>query len=145
MQYLNTYMLDGANHQARAVLAFLQRSDGIEVSWDDKYHDYRAKPKVARWENCREQGYIVSMNSRNYNKQLNVAFFEHRNSDSICAIRWEQSSMNSITIETAKFGDAYKDKYDTSFSVEYGKALEMARWIEGQLVEFWIETEKENK
>tara|TARA_R110000868_G_scaffold55232_1_gene171842 strand:+ start:3674 stop:4099 length:426 start_codon:yes stop_codon:yes gene_type:complete len=131
-------MQDGANYQARAVLAFLQalchfveESDFKKVIGNSLY--------VARWENCREQGYVVSLTVRGEPfKQLNIAFFEHRNSDSICAVRWEQSLMNSPTIDTAKFGDVYKDKYDTSHAVSYGNAYEMAEWIANDLdAYFW--------
>jgi len=56
---LKTYLDDGANYQAKAVLAYLQKYEGIEDSWDEAFYRYRAQPLVARWENCREQGYIV--------------------------------------------------------------------------------------
>lgn len=107
----------------------------IEDSWSDDRREYLAKPTVARWENCREQGYIVSLATNV--RQLNIAFFEHRNSDSICAVMWEQSSMNSITIENARFGDVYKDKFDVSHKVGYGRVLEMANWINEQFCVFW--------
>jgi hypothetical protein len=139
MTNLNYYLQDGACAQARGVLAFLSGLN-IEESWSDEKKKYCADIKVARWENCREQGYIVSMHSENYQRQLNIAFFEHRNSDSICAIKWEQRSMNTITIDTAVFGDVYKDKYDTSFSVGYGEVVKMADWISEQLSKFWFET-----
>lgn len=137
---LYQYLQDGADPQAKAVLAFLSSGDGIEASWDDEQKRYLAEPKVARWENCREQGYIISLNSRNWDQQINIAFFEHRNSDQIHAIKWEQKSINPITIETAEFGDIYKNKYDTSFSVDYGCITEMADWIKKQLTYFWLET-----
>lgn len=146
MTNLKEYLQDGANYQAKAVLAFLQRMS-IEESWNDERKEYDAEPKVARWENCREQGYIVSLRSKNRGQQLNIAFFEHRNSDSICAIKWEQISMNSITIDTAQFnGQCYNSKWDVSKSVSYGQAKELADWIEAELTEFWIETaSKESK
>ena len=55
----------------------------------------------------------------------------------IGSVKWEQTSINTITIDTAVFGDVYKDKYDTSHSVGYGKAYEMAEWIAEQLTKFW--------
>lgn len=138
---LNSYNNDGANHQARAVLAFLQGSDSlVDESYNKDLHKYEAEPTVARWENCREQGYVISMRTKDYKKQLNIAFFEHRNSDSICAVKWEQITMNSPTIDTAKFGKkVYKDKYDVSHSVGYGKVAEMAEWIEKEFQKFWAE------
>ncbi len=80
---VNDYMLDGADYQARAVLAFLQSNDNlIEDSWNTERGKYEANINIGRWENCREQGYVLSMMSQN-RRQINIAFFEHRNSDSI--------------------------------------------------------------
>lgn len=141
MTSLNNYNNDGANYQAKAVLAFIQGSDCIiEESWSKERSAYLAEPRVARWENCREQGYVISLRTADYKKQLNIAFFEHRNSDSICAIKWEQATINSPTIETADFGGTvYKDKYDTSHDEGYGKAKEMAEWIVNEFQKFWTE------
>ena len=144
MTKLNSYLDDGANYQARGVLSFLQAYEGIEESWNKKMREYEANIKVARWENCREQGYIISLNSRDYKRQINIIFFEHRNLDSIHAVEWEQKSLNSITIDTAKFNNIYQDKYQTSFSVGYGKVVEMSDWIWETLVKFWVETTKKN-
>lgn len=130
---------EGAQAQANAVRAYLTMNDGIEKSWDIERKDYAAKPTIARWENCREQGYVISMRSRNYNKQINIAFFEHRNSDSIHAIKWEQLTLNSPTIDTAQFdGKVYKDKYDTSHSVGFRQAADMAEWIMDELTAWWV-------
>ena len=136
MTNLKNYLDDGANYQARAVLMFLQLYSDIELSWNNERKCYDAEIKVARWENCREQGYVVSLTNRE-RKQLNIAFFEHRNSDSICAIKWEQSSMNSLTIDNAKFNDVYKDKWDVSHTVSYGEVKEMAEWIGEELEKHW--------
>jgi len=135
------YLQDGANHQARAVLVFMQPYIDIEKSWDEERKRYCAKIEVARWENCREQGYVLSVKSKDYSKQLNIAFFEHRNSDSIHAVKWEQCTLNSPTIDTAKFpDDVYNTKFDTSFSVGYGKIVSMSEWIQNELEEFWTLT-----
>lgn len=142
MTKLENYLSDGADHQSRAVLMFLQGICIINDSWNDERKVYEAVIKVARWENCREQGYVVSLPSRYYREQLNIAFFEHRNSDAICAIKWEQTSLNSININTAKFNDIYKDKYDVSHRVSYGDVSGMAEWIINQLKEFWVNTNK---
>jgi len=133
--FINT---TGAGSQAEAVLAYLRGHDGIESSWDGNEKDYAARPTVARWENCREQGYVVSMSSARYDKQINIAFFEHRNTDNICAIKWDQCTINAPTIDTAEFGDdVYKDKYDTSFDVNYGEAEKMASLIMTELTTWW--------
>lgn len=139
MTNLNNYLQDGANYQARATLMYLQNGADIESSWNKEHKCYDANIKVARWENCREQGYVVSLCSEKYggDEQLNIAFFEHRNCDDIHAIMWEQRSMNTLTINNANFGEVYKDKYDTSHSVGYGEAYQMAEWIIEELTEFW--------
>jgi len=143
MHELQHYLKDGAGSQARAVLMHLQGRGNIESSWDDQFKNYRAKIQVARWENCREQGYVVMLNNRKHD-QLNIAFFEHRNSDSIHAIMWMQNTINSPTIDTAKFNfgeqQVYKDKYDTSHSVSYHQYAEMGDWIFDRLTE-WYEAD----
>lgn len=139
MVTLKNYMNDGAHPSARAVLALLSWFE-IEESWDSERKEYLAEVEVNRWHNCREQGYVLSLRSKHYGRQLNIAFFEHRNSDSIHAIKWEQLTLNPPTIDTADFGDVYNTKWDTSFSVNYDEHYDMAKWIREQLTDFWIET-----
>ena len=136
---LTKYGCDGANNQARAILAALQYQigDGIEASWSDQFKCYMADIKVARWENCREQGYVVYLRDSTAQKQLNIAFFEHRNSDSICAVMWEQITTNAPNIDSAIFGDVYKDKFDVSYELDYGRYYDMACWVKEQLTAFW--------
>ncbi len=83
------YHNDGANHQAQAALAFFKYllGDGIESSWNTEYKHYDADITVARWENCREQGYVLMLTVGR--EQLIIAFFEHRNVAGLCAIKWE--------------------------------------------------------
>jgi len=127
MTTIKEYMNDGANYQAQAVLACL-RWRTIEDSW--KGHEYTANVEVARWENCREQGYVAMLKTGKDYEQLNIAWFEHRNSDQICAVKWEQNTINAPTIDTADFkGKVYKDKYDVSHLVGCDQFVEMADWI----------------
>ena len=128
MTNLFSYQKDGADRQARCVLALIQA--------EDQYmgQDEEQNIQIARWENCREQGYVVVL--RTPKGQLNIAFFEHRNSDDICAVMWEQFTINSPTIDSAKFGDIYADKWDVSHTVGYGEYQEMANWIYGELFSF---------
>lgn len=145
MTNLFHYMRDGAGAQARAVLAYLQATDGIESSWNHEKGRYDAEPKIARWENCREQGYVISLRGSDYTEGINIAFFEHRNSDSICAVVWNGTSMNSPTIETANFGEAYATKWAVDHTVGYGKAAEMAEWILEKLGSFWTSNQEKKK
>ena len=135
--WLFSYQDDGAHEQARAVLGCLP----VEL----RRHDFPTSEQyggahinIGRWENCREQGYVVYMRSSG-GDQLNIAFFEHRNSDSICAVKWKQRTINSPTIDTAEFGDVYTDKFDVSHRVGFGACQQMASWIAEQFYEFWVE------
>jgi len=128
------YMKPGP--QAKAVYAYLDGYEGVEVSWDKSFSRY-APVHIAEWHNGREEGYVIIFRNKKCD-QLNIAFFEHRNSDDICAVEWVQSTMNPPTIETAKFGDIYKSKYDVSHSVGWGCSKDMAEWIMGRLEAHWI-------
>ena len=79
--------------------------------------------------------------------QLNIAFFEHRNSDNICAVCWEQVTVNPPSIDLfneAPFPtdaaifppEVYVDKFDVSHSVSPGRPQEMAHWIQDQVDTF---------
>lgn len=130
---------DGANAQARAVLAYLSNHDGIEPSWDAERKDYLADPTVARWHNCREQGYVVMLRSRQGGHQVNIAFYEHRNTDDICAVEWEQKTVhgNPPTLDTMPDG-TMRDKWDITNCVPAGHAEAMAKWIFDRLTTFWL-------
>lgn len=132
------YLNDGASNQAKAVLAFVD--DDVKSSFNG--FDYLASLKVGRWENCREQGYVLSLNNEDYKQQLNIAFYEHRNSNDICALEWEQNTINTPTIDKLPEG-VFRDKYEYSYSVPYGEVLDMAKWINGRLNDFWSRTCKD--
>lgn len=132
---------DGANSQAQAVLAYLRGNSGIECSWDRESGQYLAEPEVDRWHNGRERGYVVHMRGHMYNNQINIAFFEHRNSNAICAVMFEAFTMNPPTLADIPEG-VYLDKSDTSYDVGYGEAAKMANWINQQLIDFWKKSVK---
>ena len=121
--------------QSNAVRAYLEQYDGVEPSWSDERKRYQ-DVLISEWHNGRELGWVVMFRNAE-NAQLNIAFYEHRNSDEICAIKWVQNTMNPPTIETAKFGDVCKDKYDVSYFTSCGQAKDMAEWIYDQLCEHW--------
>lgn len=126
MTQLNHYMQDGANHQARAVLAFVQSLA------DDLCYKHSYYLQVARWENGREQGYVIK--ATNHKRvQLNIAFFEYRNSDFIHFLKWEQKTFNSPTLQDCIDSGVYENKYDNQYSVEYGQIVDAAKWVVTQL------------
>lgn len=139
------YLQDGANYQARAVLMHLQGCGPIQSSWDDKYKRYRAEIKVARWENGREQGYVVMLQKGC--TQLNIAFYEHRNTDGLHALVWTQYTFNSPNIDTANFEfegkEVFATKYDTSFSEPAHEYAAMAERIH-EVLKTWYESDTNN-
>lgn len=142
MTYNNLFQNeDGANHQAKAVRAYLAVHDGISESWSDEHKRCMAEPTLSRWENCREQGYVICLRGQPGPKlrQINIVFYEHRNSDDICALVFEQWTINAPTIDTLPPG-VFKDKYQVSHTEPYGNAMQMADWIYEQLVDFWKAT-----
>ena len=140
----NVFKGIGGHSQALAVKAYLSRMDGIDEAWKDDAYDYTAT--ITDWYNCREHGFVITMYHRGWTakcgpNQLNIAFFEHRNTDGICAIKWVQGlSIDPPTIDTADFGDTYKDKYDISHGVNYGQAEEMAEWIIQQMTAYYLDS-----
>lgn len=126
--YIENYLQDGANYQARAILCLLQGRLSEE-----------SKVEIGRWENCREQGYVVSVRNKK-NDQLNICWYEHRNSDSVFALSWLQNTINSPTISTIP-EEAFPNKWHSNFSVGYGEVLEMATWINDQITNHIVEND----
>lgn len=119
----NKFQQDGARFQAKAVLAEIQGLIDEDVA---------NTLQISRWENCREQGYVISQRLNKFGvSQLNIAWFENRKSDHICAVRWLQNTINSPTIDSAEFGDVYKTKW--CGWREYSK---MSEWIIAQFKEY---------
>lgn len=143
MTSLNHYLDDGANAQARAVLAFvrLQIGDGIEESWDSEWKRYLADIKVSRFDNCREQGYFVYLRSRDYRKQISIAFAEYRSSDSIVVYTLDGITSNAPTLELFERNE---HGWDGRF-FNYGQIVEAAEFIAERLTEFWASTQPAEK
>jgi hypothetical protein len=127
---------DGANYQAQAVLAYVRYllGDGIESSWNDETKRYQADPRVTRFDNCREQGYAIFMRDINHDKQINIAFYEHRSSDGIEAIVSFAKTFNAPLL--SDFHGEGVEKGETKY-LNYGSAYDLAKWVVEQLTEFW--------
>lgn len=129
---------DNINWQAHGVLAAIRRLDGLECSWDTQQSRYLAEPEVNQWFNGRERGYVITLRSGDYRRKFHIAFFEHRNSDSICAVAFEQTGINPPTIhDIPKDHPYHESKWEYDFSVGCGEFLKMADWIIDKLEEFW--------
>lgn len=123
MSEITSYLNDGANHQAQAVLAFMRYANDIildNVSSEDYGRIY-----VGRYENCREQGYVFTLSIK-WQQVLHIVVYEHRNSDRLCVKAFTGDFINTPRAEDIPM----KDKYDLDKFFEYGQVFEAAKWIE---------------
>lgn len=131
----------GIGAAALAVQAYIEAYDGVGPSWNSEQVRYDAEPRVAPWYNGRERGIVIYMSNRNHTDQINIAVYEHRNSDNICALMWRQyTGINPPSLATLP-EDVFKDKWDVTQSWSYNKAVDAASWVVEQLDHFWLETE----
>jgi hypothetical protein len=119
---------DNTNWQAQAVLACLRSKDGLESSWSKEHLCYMAEPNVNTWFN----------GSSNYQNCINIAFFEHRNSDHICAVMFEFNGINPPSFDDIpEEHPYYHSKYNYDHAVSYGEIVKMVDWIIDKLNEWW--------
>lgn len=119
----------GINGQALAVLALLSGREN-ELAF--------RVVKTAPWYNGRERGVLFRFGNE-AGPVLNVAVFEHRNSDQLCAVAWVRDGWgtNPPNISTdGGFAYPTDNKYDVSHSVPYGRAGDMELWVLKRVREF---------
>jgi hypothetical protein len=130
----------GIGAAALAVQAYIESYDGVESSWNNERHRYDAEPRVAPWYNGRERGIVIYMTGARHRNQINIAIYEHRNSDSICALMWRQDTfLNPPSLATLP-EDVFKDKWDVTGTWGPDEAVTVARWAVDCLDNFWVET-----
>lgn len=137
---LNNYFEDGANYQAQAVMILVKgRYDEIlSDTYNSKSNTYDASIQVGRYENTREQGYIISIKKEN--AQRNFAVYEHRNSDEICVVVFDKLTLNTPTRDDVLKN--MKDKYDvTKFFIFAG---DCAGYIVSEMKKFIKEFSNNN-
>lgn len=146
MMNIENYLADGANWQARAVLACLQSR---VFQFNDFFWSLNRERKekeetpiyyrtaIGRYENCREQGYVFTFqiggNARHY------AVYEHRNSDYICVLIADGLYGDTPNVDfmwKPKGENATKYDYDKGFSC--GEVLKCANFIIEDVLE-WAE------
>lgn len=116
----------GINKQCMAILEMV---DGDEF---DSAGIITTRP----WYNGREKGVVISVSKNFQNKPnncLHLAFFEHRNSDSICFLKWFTDSdyWNHPIEDKDIFAKAYKgdSKYDVAKTFGYGEIGDAAAYL----------------
>ena len=142
---LKNYLQDGANWQARCVLCYLQ-GNIYEIDFlikdELKLEKNETDIYVGRYENCREQGYVVSLCYKR--RRINYAIYEHRNSDELIVLKSNCKTTNTPNVDVMwkdKGENASKYNYDKSFSC--GDIVLCGNWIINDMKRFIIEIEKE--
>lgn len=136
MVELVNYLDDGANWQAKAVLAYLQghATTPVESSFNNRCGEYDAKLYVFRYDNGREHGYTISV-VYNYSKQIHFSFFEGRNSDNIIVIHSNEYS--GLEVPTGEFMNKnYKSKFDYDKSFYCCQFKECGKYIIDEIKKF---------
>jgi hypothetical protein len=152
MTNIVSYLNDGANWQAQAVLAYLRANSEYALSKAESSEPYKwginTEIKVGRFENGREQGYVFTVRLYNYRTnngeqmQRNWAVFEHRNWDGIVVFVSDEWTLNTPGIGEI-YGERGKSDYDKSF--QYGQILECGKWLVEQIRAFIDENYKEKE
>lgn len=148
MAKIREYMNDGANWQAQAVLAYMRGhifrvEDFIEYTHKGVFNYFSTR--VGRFENCREQGYVFSVQVGS--EERHYAVYEHRNSDELIVL-----IANGLNINTPSVDFMWKDKGENASKYDYDKAfscgeiVECGEWIITDMLS-WVEqmVEKKNK
>ena len=104
---------DGANWQAQCVLAYLK----AHLEEEKDIH-------VVRYNNRREQGYIFFVQEEN--RQMNVAVYEHRNSDIICIVAFETLAKEP---QNSDVWDFMVDACDTTADFDCGQIIDCGKTI----------------
>ena len=127
---IENYMQDGANYKARAIMCLIQGRIS-EVKECMKGINKDVAVHIGRFENCREQGYVLSLFYK-YQFIRNYAFYEHRNSDQMCLLMSDTFTINTPSVD-AMFGD--RGKYDVDKWFEYDEIVKAADYIIEQMKE----------
>ena len=132
---VDKYMNDGANWQAQSVLAYLRtaKNNAIDKTWNKEYKCYDASVEVGRYENCREQGYIFSVQYKG--EQRNYCVYEHRNSDDLCVVVFDGVTINTPTLEMV-CGAMKDSKWNYTKAFLCGQIMECGDYILDDIKEF---------
>lgn len=87
------------------------------------------------YSNCRECGFVIATRNQ-AGKHMFMAFFEHRNSDSLCCVRW----IGTPNITGGYTPDdipesAYPSKWDVTKSWPYMGIQEAIEWATDQITD----------
>lgn len=139
---LENYLCDGACWQAVAVMAYLRGHYILpDFVYNNEHHYYEATADICRFDNCREQGYVLMI--RYYGYQKNYAFYEHRNSDRLCVVAFEKDTFYDVCHNDVM--EAMKDKWDFTKSFSFGEIVECGSWIVKDIETFLAKCKEERE
>lgn len=141
MVQIENYLNDGANWQARAVLAVLF---GKKQKVEAKCDGHKIEITVGRFENCREQGYVFCLRM-DYRILKYYAVYEHRNSDQLIVL----SNCNISPLNTPSADEMFcgRGKYDYDIAFHCGEIERCADYVISDMITVanrFVETEKQN-
>ena len=85
------------------------------------------------YSNCREMGFVIQLH-RPKADPLNLAFFEHRNSDNLCALRWEgHTPINGGVTPNDIPEGVYPDKWAVAKSWPHLAIADAITWARDQI------------
>ena len=140
MAQIREYMNDGANWQAQAVLAYMRGNifrleDVVKYTHKDK--NLYLNTRVGRYENCREQGYVFSIQVGS--EERHYAVYEHRNSDQLIVLIANGLNMNTPSVDFMwKDRGENATKYDYNKSFNWGEITKCGEWIIEDILD-WVE------
>lgn len=140
---IKSYLQDGANYQAQAVLALMRYRDNVVRDYAENiaknlsgkaYEIFKQTVsqthiEVGRFENCREQGYVFTLYI-GYNQDKHYAVYEHRNSDELivlCPLK-HTICLNTPTIKQM-WTDDNRSKYDYNKKFDLEDVVACADYI----------------
>ena len=138
---ISQYMQDGANWQTQALLAFI-RGNESDIFFNGGIDSDNRKNSiyVGRMENCREQGYVFTLEVE-YKSLKHVWAYEHRNSDELCLKFFDGEFINTPTINDIPM----KDKYDYDYCFKCGEIQEAFEQIKNTFIQVIKDYKLENE
>jgi len=105
------------NAQAYALMHFLSTQEPHTARYQDG--EYQIEIRCKPYMNGRERGFVLEMRQGIGHDPVCLAFFEHRNCDALCCIRWVPSWSREGYSASDIPESVYPDKWATTRSWDY--------------------------
>ena len=119
----------GMNTQAWMFLQYLSERE-FDISAEESANAWLS---VSPYSNCRERGFVLTL-KRTGEEYLQFAFYEHRNSDDLCCVKWEGRGniTGGFTPDDIPEG-VFNSKHDYAKSWGYMQLCDAFEWLEDQI------------